>query len=63
MPITDMLTHFPPFPLIIDFLDEHHDITTADEEGIFLALRQQRDRVRRIRLRMFAPTLLKFVEA
>lgn len=58
-----MLTHFPPFPLIIDFLDEHHDITTADEEGIFLALRQQRDRVRRIRLRMFAPTLLKFVEA
>lgn len=62
-PIADVLAHFPPFPLIIDFLDQHHDITTADEEGILLVLRQQRDRVRHIRLQMFAPTLLKFVVA
>jgi hypothetical protein len=58
-----VLTHSPPFPLILDFLDEHREITTADEDGILFVLQQQRHRVRRIRLRMFAPTLLKFVVA
>jgi hypothetical protein len=62
-PIADVLAHSPPFPLILDFLDEHREITTADEDGILFVLQQQRHRVRRIRLRMFAPTLLKFVVA
>jgi hypothetical protein len=41
-----MLSHSPPFPLIIDY--EGADITAEDEEAIILAL-EQRDRVQRIR--------------
>jgi hypothetical protein len=48
-PVADMLAHSPPLPLIIDHLNESHNITTEDQEGILLALRH-RDRVRRIRL-------------
>jgi hypothetical protein len=48
-PVADMLAHSPPLPLIIDHLDQNHDITAEEEEGIILAL-QHRDRVRRIRL-------------
>jgi hypothetical protein len=44
-----MLAHSPPFPLVIDYLDENRYLTAEDEEGIMLAL-EQRDRVRRIRL-------------
>ena len=61
-PVTDMLAHSPPLPLIIDHLDLNYDITTEDEEGIILALRH-RDRVRRIRLRKSVPILQKLVNA
>ena len=49
-PVADMLAHYPPLPIIIDYFDEkYHDLTAEDEEGIKLAL-QYRDRVRCIRL-------------
>jgi hypothetical protein len=57
-----MLAHSPPLPLIIDHIDEHHDITAEDEEGIILAL-QYHDRVRRIRLRKSALILQKLISA
>ena len=43
IPVTDMLAYSPPLPLIIDHLDESHDITTRDEEDILHAL-QHHDR-------------------
>ena len=49
-PVADMLAHSPPFPLVIDFY-HFRDITVEDEEGIMFAFKQ-RDRVRRVRLRM-----------
>ena len=58
MPIADMLAHSPPFPLVIDYIDDIHDPTAEDEEGITLAL-EQRDRVRRIRLGI--PNLQKLI--
>ena len=61
-PIAYMLTHSPPLPLILDYLDEHHSITSEDEEGILLAL-QHHDRVRRIRLMMPVPALQKIISA
>ena len=57
-----MLANSPPLPLIIDHLDEHNDITAADEQGIILAL-QHRDRVRRIRLMKPVPILQTLVMA
>jgi hypothetical protein len=48
-PVADMLANSPPLPLIVDHLNEYHDITAEDEKGITLAL-QHRARVRRIRL-------------
>jgi hypothetical protein len=58
-----MLAYSPPLPLIIDYLDEHNKIAAEDEAGMMLAL-QQRDRVRRIRLRMSSvPTLQRFIMA
>jgi hypothetical protein len=47
--VADMLVHSPPLPLIIDH--PGGDITTKDEEEIFLAL-EQRDRVRRIQFKI-----------
>lgn len=61
-PVADMLAHSPPLPLIIDHLDQHNDITAADEHGITLAL-QHRDRVRRIRLMKSVPILQKLIIA
>ena len=63
-PVTDMLAHSPPLPLIIDYFDfdESHDITTRDEENILLAL-QHHDRVRRIRLQMPIPNPRKIIIA
>ena len=55
-PVADMLKHSPPLPLAIDYDDTDCDI--AAEEGILLAL-EQRDRVRRFRLRIPAPNLQK----
>ncbi|KAH9981783.1 hypothetical protein BJV74DRAFT_65378 [Russula compacta] len=59
-PIVVMLAHSPCLPLIIDHVDEDHDITVEDEEGIILAL-QCRDRVRRIRLQMSVPNLQRLI--
>src|SRR5258708_3803591 len=61
-PVADMLEHSPPLPLIIDYVEEYDDISAEDEEGIFLSL-EQRDRVRRIRLRLCAPILQKLIAA
>jgi hypothetical protein len=58
-----MLAYSPPLPLIIDYLDEHHNMAAEDEAGMMLAL-QQRNRVRRIRLRMSSvPALQRFIMA
>src|SRR5713226_657380 len=59
-PVTDMLTHSPHLPLIIDYFDENNDINAKDEEGLIYAL-QQHDRVRRIRLMQPVPILEKLV--
>jgi len=57
-----MLAHSPPLPLIIDYIDQGHDVTADEEAGIVLALRQ-RDRVRRIRLVMPVPELQRLIMA
>jgi hypothetical protein len=56
-----MLAHSPPLPLVIDYY-EGTDITAEDEEAIILAL-EQRDRVRRIRLRLPVLKLQKLIMA
>ena len=62
-PVADMLAHSPPLPLVIDyFFGEDDDITEEDEEGATLAVKKY-DRVRRVRLRMSATSLQKFVAA
>jgi hypothetical protein len=57
-----MLDHSPPLPLIIDYDEEDDDITAEDEEAIIRSL-EQRDRVRRIRLRLPVETLQKLIVA
>ena len=47
-PVADMLAHSPPLPLVIGYFVKDRDLTTEDEEGLILALKQ-RDRVRRVR--------------
>ena len=59
-PISDMLAHSPPLPLVIDYFDEYHDITAEDKEGIILALKQ-RGRVRRVRLHMLIANLQRLI--
>ena len=60
-PVANMLTHSPPLPLVIDYnVEEYHDITAEDEEGMIFALKQ-RDRVRRIRLLMPVTILRKLI--
>ena len=63
-PVADMLSHSPPFPLVIDYYDDHSswDITAEDEVGIILAL-EQHHRVRRVRFMMPIPKLQKFIMA
>jgi hypothetical protein len=53
-----MLIHSPPLPLDI----EYRGITAEDEEAITLALKQ-RDRVRRVRLRLPSTDLQSFIVA
>ena len=60
--MANILAHFPPLPLILDYLDEEGKMTPEDEEGILLAL-QHRDRVRRIRFRMPAANLRNLIAA
>jgi hypothetical protein len=55
-----MLAHSPPLPLVVDYYYEDSNMNTEDEEGLFLAL-EQRDRVRRIRLRIGIPNLPRFI--
>jgi hypothetical protein len=50
-PVADMLMHSPPLPLVIDHDDINMELAGEDEEGMMLAL-QNRNRVRRINLRM-----------
>ena len=57
-----MLAHSPSLPLIVDYVDKDHNITTEDEEGITLAL-QRRDRVCRIRIEMPHSNLQKLIRA
>ena len=57
-PVTDMLAHSPPLPLVIDYVDEDGDI----EEGIFLAL-EQPSRIHCIRVHASRQDLQKFVMA
>ena len=61
-PVTDMLAHSPPLPLVIDYVDEDRDITTADKDGLVFAL-QHCNRVRRIRVLMPVSTLQGFTTA
>jgi len=49
-------------PLIIDYLDETHNVTAKFEEGILVAL-QHRERVSHIRLQKSVPNLQKLVVA
>jgi hypothetical protein len=60
-PVADMLAHSLPLPLDIDYPDKYH-ITTEEEEEAILALRQ-RDRVRRVRLRIPITNLQKLIVA
>jgi hypothetical protein len=61
-PVADMLAHSPPFPLVLDYVDEDREVSSNDEQAIILALRH-RDRVRRIRLQMPISNLQKIVPA
>jgi len=61
-PVADMLAHSPPLSLVIDHVHKNRNLTPEDEEGIKLALRHH-DRVRRIRLAMSVPYLLKLVNS
>jgi hypothetical protein len=47
-PVTDVLRHSPPLPLVVNYFKEGYGLT-RDEEGIILALKQH-SRVRRVRL-------------
>ena len=47
-PVADMLAHSPPLPLVLGYFTKNRSLTTEDEEGIILALKQ-RDRVHRVR--------------
>jgi hypothetical protein len=60
VPVADMLTHSPPFPLIIFYNDSDREMTAEDNEGALLAI-SHRDRVRRISLCIPAPNLEKFM--
>jgi hypothetical protein len=60
-PVEDMLTHSPPLPLTVDYIDED-GITARDEQGILLALKQ-RHRVRHLRLIFPVQNLRRLVMA
>ena len=61
-PITDMLAHSPPLPLIIYYHHENRKIAPEDEGEIIFAL-EQRERVRRIRLCLPILNLQRFTAA
>ena len=61
-PVADMLTHSPPFPLIIYYDERFERLSAEDEEGIMLAL-GHRNRVRCICAWLPVPRLSKFLVA
>ena len=61
-PVADMLAHSPPIPLIISYFTKNRELTTEDEEGIILALKQH-DRVRRVRLHNACTIIEKLILA
>ena len=61
-PVALMLAHSPSLPIIIEYIDTNRDIAAEEEENILVAL-EQRDRIRRIRLRMAVPSLRKLIMA
>jgi hypothetical protein len=61
-PITTMLAHSPPLPLIIYYPGRLGDASGQDEEDVLFAL-QHRERVRRIHLRAPATSLLSLINA
>ena len=58
-PVADMLAHSPPLPFFVDYFGTVH-ITRNDEEGIILALKQ-RDRIRRVRLKLPVTSLQRSI--
>ena len=56
-PVADMLAHSPPLPLIVCYSKKGRDVTTDDERGIVLALKQ-RERVLRVHLSSLDSSLL-----
>ena len=61
-PVTDMLAHSPPLPLVVGYFQRTRELTTEDEEGIILALKQH-DRIRRVRLGNSFAIIQKFILA
>ena len=61
-PVADMLAHSPPFPLVMEYFHANGNVAAEDEKGIILALKQH-NRVRRVRIRIFASKLQKLVVA
>ena len=59
-PVADMLAHSPPIPLIISYFTKNCELTTEDEEGIILALKQH-DRLRRVRLHNVCTIIQKLI--
>jgi hypothetical protein len=61
-PVADMLAHSPPLPLVVDYNHKNSNMNAEAEEGLILAL-GQRDRVRCIRLRTYAPNMQRLIMA
>ena len=61
-PVADMLAHSPPLPLVVGYFTHNRELTTEDEEGIILALKQH-DRVRRVRLHNACTIIQKLIVA
>lgn len=61
-PVTAMLTHSPPLPLIIYYPGRLGDATGKDEEDVLFAL-QHRERVRRIHIRAPGASLPGLINA
>ena len=61
-PVSNMLVHSPPLPLVIDYVDEDRDTTAEDRDAVLFAL-QHRDRVRRIRVLMSVSQLQTLITA
>ena len=59
-PVADMLAQSPPLPLVVGYFLNNRQLTTEDEEGIILALKQ-RDRLRRVRLGNTATIMQKLI--